>query len=141
MFPALLRRSFSISYHSVSCLSDFDKDLRPQLRKFCKERILPLAAEVEKKNAFPSQLWREMGDFGLLAPTVDVQYGGTGATYATHCLILEEISRVSGAIGLSYSAHSALCTAQIARWGTSSQKEKYLKKVNIFLFFFYLSLK
>ena len=103
--------------------------LRETVRRFARERIAPLAAEVDRSNQFPMHLWIEMGELGLLGMTADPEFGGTGMGYAAHAVAMEEISRASASVGLSYGAHSNLCVNQINRWGTAEQKEKYLPKL------------
>ena len=100
--------------------------LRDMVAKFARDRIAPVAAQTDRVNAFPMHLWKEMGELGLLGMTADPAYGGTGMGYVAHCVAMEEISRASASIGLSYGAHSNLCVNQINRWGSDAQKEKYL---------------
>jgi isovaleryl-CoA dehydrogenase len=100
--------------------------LREAVRRFAQERIAPLAAEIDRSNEFPAHLWREMGDLGLLGVTVPEDLGGAGLGYLAHCVCVEEISRASASVGLSYGAHSNLCVNQIRLNGTPEQKEKYL---------------
>ena len=100
--------------------------LRETVRRFAQERIAPLAAEIDSSNAFPNQLWQEMGALGLLGITADPDHGGSGMGYLAHVVAMEEISRASASVGLSYGAHSNLCVNQINRWGTDEQKAKYL---------------
>ena len=100
--------------------------LRDMVAKFARDRIAPVAAQTDRDNAFPMHLWKEMGELGLLGMTADPAYGGTGMGYVAHCVAMEEISRASASIGLSYGAHSNLCVNQINRWGSDAQKEKYL---------------
>ncbi|MBN9249098.1 MAG: acyl-CoA dehydrogenase [Mesorhizobium sp. 61-13] len=103
--------------------------LRDLVQRFAQEKIAPLAAEVDRSNEFPNHLWQEIGALGLLGVTADPLYGGTGMGYLAHVVAMEEISRASASIGLSYGAHSNLCINQINRWGTKEQKEKYLPKL------------
>jgi isovaleryl-CoA dehydrogenase len=103
--------------------------LRESVNRFAQERIAPRAAEIDKTNQFPPELWVEMGKLGILGLTADAQYGGAGMGYLAHCIAMEEVSRASAAVGLSYGAHSNLCVNQISRWGTKAQKEKYLPKL------------
>jgi Acyl-CoA dehydrogenases len=103
--------------------------LRETVAKFARERIAPKAAEIDRDNQFPMHLWQEMGALGLLGMTADPDYGGTGMTYVAHVVAMEEISRASASVGLSYGAHSNLCVNQINRWGTAEQKRKYLPKL------------
>ncbi len=103
--------------------------LREAVRRFAQERIAPLAAEIDASNAFPMRLWREMGDLGLLGITAPEEFGGAGMGYLAHCVAMEELSRASASVALSYGAHSNLCVNQIARNGTEEQKQKYLPKL------------
>ncbi len=103
--------------------------LRETVRGFAQAKIAPLAAEIDRANAFPRELWPELGALGLLGLTVEEQYGGAGFGYLAHCVAMEEISRASAAIGLSYGAHSNLCVNQIRRNGNAEQKERYLPKL------------
>ncbi|ASY72166.1 isovaleryl-CoA dehydrogenase [Sinorhizobium fredii USDA 205] len=103
--------------------------LRDSVRRFASERIAPLADETDRSNAFPAPLWREMGELGLLGVTADEAYGGAGLGYLAHCVAMEEISRASASVGLSYGAHSNLCVNQINRNGNAAQKAKYLPKL------------
>ncbi|AWM28322.1 isovaleryl-CoA dehydrogenase [Sinorhizobium fredii] len=103
--------------------------LRDSVRRFASVRIAPLADETDRSNAFPAPLWREMGELGLLGVTADEAYGGAGLGYLAHCVAMEEISRASASVGLSYGAHSNLCVNQINRNGNAAQKAKYLPKL------------
>src|SRR6476469_7273561 len=103
--------------------------LRDTLRAFVEAEIAPRAADIEKANLFPADLWKRFGDLGLLGMTAPEQYGGTGLGYLAHCVAMEEISRGSAAVGLSYGAHSNLCVNQIRRNGNDAQKRKYLPKL------------
>ncbi|RUU42937.1 MULTISPECIES: isovaleryl-CoA dehydrogenase [unclassified Mesorhizobium] len=100
--------------------------LRDLVRRFAQEKIAPIAAEIDRSNEFPAHLWREFGGLGLLGITADPDFGGTGMGYLAHVVAMEEISRASASVGLSYGAHSNLCVNQINRWATPAQKEKYL---------------
>jgi isovaleryl-CoA dehydrogenase len=100
--------------------------LRDTVRRFAQERIAPLAAGIDRSNEFPAHLWKELGALGLLGVTADPDFGGSGMGYLAHVVAMEEISRASASVGLSYGAHSNLCVNQINRWGTAAQKEKYL---------------
>ncbi|WFU02768.1 isovaleryl-CoA dehydrogenase [Rhizobium sp. CB3171] len=103
--------------------------LRDSVRRFAGQRIAPLADEFDRNNGFPMELWREMGDLGLLGITADEAYGGAGLGYVAHAVAMEEISRASASVGLSYGAHSNLCVNQINRNGTDEQKARYLPKL------------
>ena len=102
------------------------ESLREMVRRFAQEKIAPLAADIDRSNEFPADLWRELGALGLLGVTADPDFGGSGMGYLAHVVAMEEISRASASVGLSYGAHSNLCVNQINRWGTQAQKEKYL---------------
>src|SRR4051794_5184582 len=103
--------------------------LRDTVRAFATEEIAPRAADVDHQNVFPADLWRKFGDLGLLGITVEEEYGGSGLGYLAHVIAVEEISRASASVGLSYGAHSNLCVNQIRRNGTEEQKRKYLPKL------------
>ncbi len=103
--------------------------LREQVRRFATNRIAPFADEIDRNNSFPMHLWREMGDLGLLGITANEVFGGSGLGYLAHTVAMEEISRASASVGLSYGAHSNLCVNQIHRNGTTAQKERYLPKL------------
>jgi len=100
--------------------------LRDTVRRFAQDRIAPIAAEIDRSNEFPAHLWAELGALGLLGITAEPDFGGTGMGYLAHVVAMEEISRASASVGLSYGAHSNLCVNQINRWATPAQKEKYL---------------
>jgi isovaleryl-CoA dehydrogenase len=103
--------------------------LRDTVARFSHDQIAPRADEIDRSNAFPRDLWPQLGDLGVLGVTVDEEYGGAGLGYLAHCVAMEEISRGSAAVGLSYGAHSNLCVNQIHRNGTAEQKRKYLPKL------------
>ena len=103
--------------------------LRESVRDFAVERIAPIAADIDRDDAFPMELWQEMGALGLLGITVEEEFGGAGMGYLEHVVAMEEISRASASVGLSYGAHSNLCVNQIRRNGTDEQKKKYLPKL------------
>jgi isovaleryl-CoA dehydrogenase len=110
-------------------LGETADQLRASVRAFAGDEIAPLAAEIDKSNEFPMRLWPRLGDLGVLGITVEEEYGGAGLGYLEHCIAMEEISRASAAIGLSYGAHSNLCVNQIRRNGSEAQKRKYLPKL------------
>jgi isovaleryl-CoA dehydrogenase len=103
--------------------------LRETLQQFAAKEIAPRAATIDETNQFPSDLWRKLGALGLLGITVEEEYGGTAMGYLAHIIAMEEISRASASVGLSYGAHSNLCVNQIRRNGSAAQKEKYLPKL------------
>ncbi len=100
--------------------------LRESVQAFAADRIAPRAEAIDRDNEFPRDLWPELGELGLLGITVDEEYGGAGLGYLAHVVAMEEISRASGSVGLSYGAHSNLCVNQIHRWGNPEQKAKFL---------------
>ncbi|MBN9074104.1 MAG: acyl-CoA dehydrogenase family protein [Rhizobiales bacterium] len=110
-------------------LTDTASAIRDTTAKFAADRIAPIAAEVDRSNTFPRELWPEMGALGLHGITVEEAFGGAGMGYLEHVIAVEEVSRASASVGLSYGAHSNLCVNQIRRWGTSEQKRKYLPKL------------
>jgi isovaleryl-CoA dehydrogenase len=103
--------------------------LRATVQQFAADDIAPRAADIDRENRFPPELWRRMGDIGLLGITVEEEYGGTAMGYLAHVVAMEEISRASASVGLSYGAHSNLCVNQIRRNGSVAQKKKYLPKL------------
>lgn len=110
-------------------LGDTIDALRDAVREFAQARIAPLAEDTDRNNQFPMHLWRELGEMGLLGLTVEEDYGGTAMGYLAHVVAMEEISRASASIGLSYGAHSNLCVNQLRKNGTHAQKSKYLPKL------------
>lgn len=121
---------------SLNLAAIFDADLGPEIaalrdsaRAFADDEIAPLAAEIDRNDQFPRQLWPRMGELGLHGITVSEEFGGADMGYLAHCVAMEEISRASASIGLSYGAHSNLCINQIHRWGTEEQKRRYSPKL------------
>jgi isovaleryl-CoA dehydrogenase len=107
-------------------LGESAKMIRDTVARFADERIAPLAAKVDAQDWFPRELWPQMGELGLHGITVEEEWGGIGLGYVEHVVAVEEVSRASASVGLSYGAHSNLCVNQIRRWGTDEQKAKYL---------------
>jgi isovaleryl-CoA dehydrogenase len=103
--------------------------LRDTTRNFAQDKIAPRADEIDRTNTFPRDLWPQLGGLGLLGITVEEKWGGAGMGYLAHCVAMEEISRASASVGLSYGAHSNLCVNQIRRTGTDAQRRKYLPKL------------
>ena len=103
--------------------------LRDSVKKFADREIAPIAEQVDKENVFPAHLWRKFGDLGVLGITVEEDYGGVDMGYLAHVVAMEEISRASASVGLSYGAHSNLCVNQLRKNGTPAQKEAYLPKL------------
>jgi isovaleryl-CoA dehydrogenase len=120
---------------ALECIdSDFGlteelEEIRRQVRRFAAERIAPRAAQIDRSNEFPRDLWPELGSQGLLGITVPERFGGAGLGYLAHVLVMEEISRASGAVGLSYGAHSNLCLNQLRLNGSEAQCARYLPKL------------
>jgi len=100
--------------------------LQDTVRRFAAAEIAPRAADIDNSNDFPADLWKKMGELGLHGITVGEEFGGVGMGYLAHTIAIEEISRASASVGLSYGAHSNLCVNQINRWGTQEQKSHYL---------------
>ncbi len=103
--------------------------LRDTVRSFSQDRIAPLAEKIDREDWFPREIWPEMGDLGLHGITVEEEWGGSGLGYLEHCIAMEEVSRASASVGLSYGAHSNLCVNQLRRWGREDQKKRYLEKL------------
>ncbi len=110
-------------------LGETADQIRQTVRAFANDEVAPIAAEIDKTDRFPRELWPQMGALGLHGITVEEEYGGSGLGYLEHCIAVEEVSRASASVGLSYGAHSNLCVNQIRRNGTDAQKKKYLPKL------------
>jgi isovaleryl-CoA dehydrogenase len=110
-------------------LGETADQLRASVRGFTADEIAPLATDIDKSNEFPRQLWTKLGDMGLHGITVEEEYGGAGLGYLEHVIAMEEVSRGSAAVGLSYGAHSNLCVNQLRRNGSDAQKRKHLPKL------------
>ena len=103
--------------------------IRDTVQSFSSDHIAPIAAEIDKTDVFPRHLLPMMGELGLLGITVEEEWGGSGLGYLEHVVAMEEISRASASVGLSYGAHSNLCINQMRRWGNDDQKKRYLEKL------------
>jgi isovaleryl-CoA dehydrogenase len=110
-------------------LGEMADTIRETTERFAREKIAPVAAEIDETDEFPRQLWPQMGELGLHGITVEEEYGGLGLGYLEHVVAQEEVARASASVGLSYGAHSNLCVNQIRRWGNDEQKQKYLPKL------------
>jgi isovaleryl-CoA dehydrogenase len=113
---------------NFACGEDIEA-LRDMVHRWAQDRVAPMAAEIDASNNFPAELWKEMGELGLLGVTVDEEYGGANMGYLAHTIVVEEIARASASVSLSYGAHSNLCVNQIALNGTPEQKAKYLPRL------------
>ena len=103
--------------------------LRESVQGFAHSNIAPRAADIDESNAFPRDLWPLLGELGLLGITVEEEFGGAGLGYLAHVIAMEEVSRASASVGLSYGAHSNLCVNQLRRWGTAEQKQRFLPRL------------
>lgn len=131
MDPVAKADKLSVMIPNAPSNLDFDLGetadmIRDTVSGFARERIAPLAADIDRTDEFPRELWPEMGRLGLLGVTVEEEWGGSGLGYLEHVIAMEEISRASASVGLSYGAHSNLCVNQLRRWGTPDQKSRYL---------------
>ncbi|KAL7746956.1 hypothetical protein RI367_007668 [Sorochytrium milnesiophthora] len=122
-------RGIMSSNHRFMGLTQEQLELQQSVHDFAQAELAPRAAEIDKSNNFPMDMWRKFGDMGLLGITAPEKYGGLGLGYLSHVLAMEELSRASGSVALSYGAHSNLCVNQIARNGSEEQKQKYLPKL------------
>lgn len=123
------KRFFSNSWTNFLCYNETQTNLRDMIQKFSKAEIEPIAKQIDKTDEFPRHLFPKLGELGVLGMTIPSEYGGSDMGYFEHCIVLEEISRYSASVGLSYGAHSNLCINQIARHGNEEQKKKYLPKL------------
>lgn len=117
------------THHLFFDLDETTKMLRETIHEFAQNEIAPRAAEIDGSNSFPRDLWPKLGALGVLGITVAEEYGGANMGYLAHVIVMEEISRASGSVGLSYGAHSNLCVNQLHRFGTAQQKQRYLPKL------------
>ncbi|HEX4079824.1 MAG TPA: isovaleryl-CoA dehydrogenase [Rhizomicrobium sp.] len=122
----MIRNSYPTLDYGLGDTADL---LRDSVRSFSDDRIAPIADEIDRSNKFPRHLWPQLGELGLLGITVEEEYGGSGLGYLEHCVAMEEVSRGSASVGLSYGAHSNLCVNQIRRNGSEEQKRRYLPKL------------
>ncbi|GES85806.1 isovaleryl-CoA dehydrogenase, mitochondrial [Rhizophagus clarus] len=128
IFPQI--RTYVSMYNvHVTGLTEEQNELREAVHQFCQKELRNRAAEIDKQNSFPMDMWKKFGDMGLLGITAPEEYGGLNKGYLEHVFVMEEISRASGSVALSYGAHSNLCVNQIVRNGNEKQKSKYLPKL------------
>src|SRR5947209_18156297 len=111
-------------------LGEMADAIRETTERFAREKIAPIAAEIDERDEFPQSLWPQMGELGLHGITVEEEWGGLGLGYLEHVVAQEEVARASASVGLSYGAHSNLCVNQIRRWGNPEQKRKNLTERN-----------
>ena len=116
-------------FNGLQQQNELHSQLRDSVYQFAQREIAPLAAEIDRTNTFPNHLWEKLGDMGLLGITVSEAYGGANMGYLAHAIAMEEISRASASVGLSYGAHSNLCVNQIYLNGTEEQKQRYLPEL------------
>jgi isovaleryl-CoA dehydrogenase len=130
LLAALPNRRCDMSEHGLDFdLGEMADAIRETTRRFAKDKIEPIAAEIDAKDEFPRHLWPQMGELGLHGITVEEEDGGLGLGYLEHVVAQEEVARASGSVGLSYGAHSNLCINQVRRWANPEQKSKYLPKL------------
>jgi isovaleryl-CoA dehydrogenase len=123
-------RTFAfLPMNSICRFSEDELQLQNMVRQFAQKHLEPIAAAIDKDDRFPREVWPEMGSLGLLGITSPSEFGGSDLNYTAQCIATEEISRVSGSVGLSYIAHSNLCVGQITRFANDKQKAKYLPKL------------
>jgi len=123
------RKNFSSNWDQIGGLTSDQESLKEMVSKFCKENVQPIADKIDKTDEFPIHIHKQLGELGLHGMTIPEKYGGSELGYFEHTLVVEEISRYSASVGLSYGAHSNLCINQLNRFGTEEQKEKYLPKL------------
>ena len=127
MLSKTIKRAFSLrNFHRVSCLSPELSSFQETVTEFSQQIVAPYANTTDLTDTFPMELWPQFGEQGLLGITADEEFGGLDLGFQAHCVAMEEISRASASIALSYAAHSQLCVNQLVKYGTKYQKETYL---------------
>lgn len=122
VLTTLARNRFSVDFYKIANFGEDLQQLRQITRKFADQEVAPLAHKTDVEDKFPNHLWKKFGELGLLGITTPAKYGGSQLNYTAHAMVMEQLSRASGSIGLSYGAHTALCLAQITRHGNETQK-------------------
>ena len=123
------RASQLLNFDRISGLTSEQLEFKQHIRTFCDAEIAPFAAQIDKEDKFPEGMFRKLGDYGLLGLTAPTEFGGLGLHYTEQCIAMEELSRASGSLALSWGAHDNLCVNQLVRFGTEAQKKKFLPKL------------